>query len=113
MKDMVIKTLDFLASLLIVISLVVWVIFTLFGEGYFGFLVGLGIFIGSCFTCGFWMALSKIIENQEQMLVINRRLLQSIGNYDGSLLASMIQVPSSPTETDPVKPIVTGAWIEK
>ena len=103
MKDMVIKTLDFLASLLVVLALIVGVIVALSGQGSYGFLIGVGLFVGACFTCGFWMALSKIIENQERMMVINKRLLQSIDNLDENLSSSMIKALSSRSVVDPVK----------
>lgn len=109
MKDMVIKTLDFLSSLLVVIALIVGVISAFSGQGYYGVLIGAGIFIGACFTCGFWMALSKIIENQEQMLVLNQRLLQSMGNLDESLSVSMIKALASQPKNDPAKAVAAEA----
>ncbi|KIP98734.1 MULTISPECIES: hypothetical protein [Pseudomonas] len=78
MENIVIKTLDFFAGLLIVLSLVAAAFAILFAQNRIGVLTGLGIFVGACFTCGFWMAVSKIIDNQERMIVINKRLLQSM-----------------------------------
>ncbi|PWK31853.1 hypothetical protein LOY55_03370 [Pseudomonas sp. B21-040] len=95
MKDMVIRTLDFLSSLLVVLALIVGAFSTFSGQGPYGVLIGVGIFIGACFTCGFWMALSKIIENQERMIVINKRLLQSIDNLDENLSSSTTKTLSS------------------
>lgn len=109
MKNMVIKTLDFLSSLLVVLSLIGGVIFAFSGQGYVGVLIGVGVFIGACFTCGFWMALSKIIENQERMLALNQRLLQSMGNLDENLSASMIKALSSQTKKDVAKTVVAEA----
>lgn len=109
MKNMVIKTLDFLSSLLVVIALIVGVISAFSGQGYYGVLIGAGIFIGACFTCGFWMALSKIIENQERMLAINQRLLQSMGNLDDNLSASMIKALASQARNESAKAVAAEA----
>lgn len=109
MKNMVIKTLDFLSGLLVVLSLIGGVLWTFFGPGYYGVLVGAGVFVGACFTCGFWMALSKIIENQERMLALNQRLLQSMGNLDDNLSASMIKALASQARNEPVKTVAAEA----
>lgn len=109
MKNMVIKTLDFLSSLLVVLSLIGGVIIAFSGQGYYGVLIGLGVFVGACFTCGFWMALSKIIENQGQMLALNQRLLQSMGNLDDNLSASMIKALASQAKSESAKVVVAEA----
>lgn len=109
MKDMVIKTLDFLSGLLVVLSLIGGVIVAIFGDGYLGVLVGVAMFVGACFTCGFWMALSKIIENQERMLALNQRLLQSMGNLDDNLSASMIKALASQAKDESAKSVMAEA----
>jgi divalent metal cation (Fe/Co/Zn/Cd) transporter len=74
MKDIVIGTLDILSSALVFVAIVAFIILT-FSMGLYGAGLGIAIFIATCFVCGFWMALSKIIENQERLIIINSKML--------------------------------------
>ncbi len=77
MKDIVIGVLDFLSNALVLVALVILVILAL-SMGWYGAGVGIAIFLATCFMCGFWMALSKLIENQERLIYLNSRILESL-----------------------------------
>jgi hypothetical protein len=81
MKDIVIGTLDFLSSAIVLVALVVLVILSL-RLGWYGAGVGIAAFLGTCFVCGFWMALSKIIENQERLILLNSRIFDSLSSSE-------------------------------